>query len=414
MHFRVSPSKTAMYRLARCLIVIASLSIPSVAQATLGQALPVFLRGDDQFGAKLLLLAQSEAPKRNVIVSPLSLTVLFAALQDNLEDRSARSEIGNAFGWGEYPQLRIPSRMLLAAFEPRPQTSALKTRRRGVLSAPSPGGAWISNLLQYRGKDTFSKQFTASAEKYFGIKLVSVGAHRPTTTNFKDATGIRLPTLFYKNDFLVNSDAHLQTAWSGNTFSMSRAHRGTFRTAAGDAKQVDMLDSELGNYSYAKTDSFEAAALPCDEAYMVVVLPAPGKSVQDLERLLETTPDAVGTALREETGIVTIPTFHFRFEAALRQYLAQMGVKKVFDGLGPIVRIPQSHLTEVFQRTDIQVDKEGILASAETVIGGVYGGIVNRQAVFQMDVNRPFVFLIRDRATNALMFIGTVQDPSQR
>jgi len=67
----------------------------------------------------------------------------------------------------------------------------------------------------------------------------------------------------------------------------------------------------------------------------------------------------------------------------------------------------------VSQKTDIQVNKEGIQADAEAVVGAIYGGIMGAQNAFRMELNRPFVFLIRDRTTNALLFIGVVADPAQ-
>ena len=90
-----------------------------------------------------------------------------------------------------------------------------------------------------------------------------------------------------------------------------------------------------------------------------------------------------------------------------------MGIKKPFEDLGDLTRIPNSHLTEVAQKTDIQVDQNGVRASAESVVGAIYGGIGTAQNHFHLELNRPFVFLIRDRTTNALMFLGVVADPSK-
>jgi len=216
-----------------------------------------------------------------------------------------------------------------------------------------------------------------------------------------------------QNDVLISSGSHLQTAWSGNTFSMSIPRKADFRTASGELKRVEMLDSELETYLYAKTDTFEAVALPCDSAYMIAALPAPGQSVHDVERLLAEAPDSVDTALKKQLGVITMPTFHFQFEANLRQQMEQMGIRGAFEDLGSIIKIPKSHFTQVSQKTDIQVNKEGIQADAEAVVGAIYGGIMGAQNAFRMELNRPFVFLIRDRTTTALLFIGVVADPAQ-
>ncbi len=77
-----------------------------------------------------------------------------------------------------------------------------------------------------------------------------------------------------------------------------------------------------------------------------------------------------------------------------------------------MIRIPGSFLTEVAQEIDLQVDKEGIRASAETVAGAFYGGIMSGTP-FKMQIDRPFLFLVRDNNTNALLFMGAVMDPTQ-
>lgn len=66
---------------------------------------------------------------------------------------------------------------------------------------------------------------------------------------------------------------------------MSRPREAGFTTASGELKQVEMLDSELSGYLYAKTEAFEAVVLPCNNAYMLAVLPGPGKSVRHVETL---------------------------------------------------------------------------------------------------------------------------------
>jgi len=63
-----------------------------------------------------------------------------------------------------------------------------------------------------------------------------------------------------------------------------------------------MITSEVGNYSHAVTDSFEAVVLPCNSAYMVAVLPAPGKDIHELERHLANSPETLDAALKRRRG----------------------------------------------------------------------------------------------------------------
>lgn len=403
--------------LTHVLVLVVLAPISCVAQGEPGQALPKLVRSNEMFGRRLLAIVQSDMPGKNVVLSPLSLTMLFADLRSSSEYGPVRSEIGKTFGWGEYPELSIPSRMLLAAFErpEQPSRPGENPRRHLPILRWKAEGTWISNSLFYQGKGTLSPEFVELSEKYFGLKFMSTASKRPVTNDLKSA-GHReelIPTLSGRDDVLIDSGTHLQTAWYGNTFSMSTAYKSAFQTASGDLNQVEMLDTELEYYFHAKTESFEAVSLPCNGAYMLAILPGPGESIHDLERLLSESPDAIDSALKKELGIVSLPMFRFKFEANLRPQLEQMGIREAFQNIGKIIQIPGSYLAHVSQRIDIQVDKQGIQANAETVAGAVYGGIMSGSSPFQMKLDRPFLFLIRDRTTNALLFLGVVEDPSQ-
>jgi serpin B len=404
--------------------------LPLNASDVAGQGLPNLVRANERFGRMLLEKVHRRDPEHNIVVSPISLTIILAAIQNSSQDRQLRKEIGDAFGWGRYPRLGIPARMLLAAFEEpeRPAPPGTGQTPKGMPehvlreSPASQEESWITNTFLFRSMDPgsdqdlrpFAQNFVDDASKNFGMKFVDTGAANPTANDLRGARKSvgALPQVSSKNDAWISSGAHLRTAWQGNTFSMSKPFTGEFRTAGGDKRQVEMITCEVSNYFHAVTDSFEAVVLPCNSAYMVAVLPAPGKDIHELERDLANSPETLDAALKKEIGIVTMPTFHFVSEGDLRPQIEQMGIRQVFQDLGPLVTIPGSHLTEVEQKVDLQVDKEGIRASAETVAGVVYRGIMEGTG-FKMKIDRPFLFLIRDKNTNALLFLGAVMDPSQ-
>ena len=174
-----------------------------------------------------------------------------------------------------------------------------------------------------------------------------------------------------------------------------------------------MLTSELEEYLYAKTNSFEAVALPCNCAYLVVLLPAPGRNLMDLEHELVQKPERLDAALKRRLGKIDLPPFRIRSEANYRPLLEKMGIRQIFKDLPGIVKIPNSYFDEINQKAGIEVDQEGIRADAETVGGGVLQGEIVASESFHMKLNRPFLFLVRDKTTNALLFIGAVMDPTQ-
>ena len=149
-----------------------------VGQERPGEELNTFIRGNERFGRMLLEQAHSNAPDRNVVLSPISLSIILAALQENTTDIKTCEEIAPVFGWSASANLKTPARMLLAAFEelgPLPAEPNMHQTGPPSLPPPDPEGAWISNILVYRGKDTLTSRFVESARKDFGISLSSTG-----------------------------------------------------------------------------------------------------------------------------------------------------------------------------------------------------------------------------------------------
>ena len=59
------------------------------------------------------------------------------------------------------------------------------------------------------------------------------------------------------------------------------------------------------------------------------------------------------------------------------------------------------------------LSEEGIKAAAVTAFGGkgAAGPLVNRM-IITIAINHPFLYLVRDKATGDIWFVGTVYDPT--
>jgi serpin B len=183
------------------------------------------------------------------------------------------------------------------------------------------------------------------------------------------------------------------------------------------------VDSVLEKLEYLKTDRFEAVALPCGRVSMIAVLPREGMKIHELEETLVDEPDAL-KSMKPSLGSVTIPIFTIRATMHLEGTLKAMGVKDIFENLEGVVRrdmrfgpkgsfdVPVAQVTDVGQAIDFTADKHGIHADAETVIGAIPAGLIMATDSFHLVLNRPFVFLVRENASGALLFAGALMDPS--
>jgi serpin B len=119
---------------------------------------------------------------------------------------------------------------------------------------------------------------------------------------------------------------------------------------------------------------------------------------------------------------LAMPRFSIGTRAELGQTLADLGMPLAFDPdradfTG--IHVPSSqtdaiHIHNVIHQANIDVDEKGTEAAAATAVGmdvgGCTGPLPGKELTLRLD--RPFLFLLRDVETGAVLFMGHVVDPS--
>jgi serpin B len=316
--------------------------------------------------------------------------------------------------------------MLMARFQkpkPRPASrlvpkTSLERNYFGYTRSGKPEEVWISGAFLYRSADSLSQDFIDRVKYDFGFAFRAVDERSPQSAVLANNwdSSLPIPDITNTNDFWITTFTHLRTSWAGNTFVGAKREPGEFKLSSGNVIKADFLKSEFAVYEYAHTDEYDAVSLPCNEASILLVLPAPDRSIEQLEEALAKEPVMGESSLARKEGDVQFPPFHFYFGANLRGALEKMGVHRVFSDPHTLLSMaPKKEggvLRGVAQKAQITVDEKGIRADAGTVAHGVFGGIMMPQNPFHLVLDRPFLFIVRDNATKALLFIGTVMDPT--
>jgi len=107
---------------------------------------------------------------------------------------------------------------------------------------------------------------------------------------------------------------------------------------------------------------------------------------------------------------VLLPKFKFKYEKYLNKYLQNLGMTDAF-GLADFSNLSDvpTLISFVKQNTFVDVNEEGTEAAAVTTIGFIETSAGGGTPTVHFD--KPFVFAIRERTTNTLLFIGTVYNP---
>jgi len=84
------------------------------------------------------------------------------------------------------------------------------------------------------------------------------------------------------------------------------------------------------------------------------------------------------------------------------------GERADFTRMSERALLDQLHISSVLQKAVVTVDEEGTEAAAVTVVEGM---IISTDAPFQFRADRPFLFVIRERASGTILFAGVFTEP---
>jgi hypothetical protein len=388
-----------------------------------------FLRTDKHIGLALLEAAHRSAPGRNMIVDAISVSVgLSIFSDDHFIDEKAHDELEQLTDWNQNGRVYPAVRMLLARFKPdekwkypRVKDEPLPPMLEEEAKADAPELS-LSAALLHRSTNPFGYIFGYTARQLgFSSRAVSGTASQQEvlTANWNSSTPLPDLAGHDEGDFWIVAATKLRTTWAGNTFVLSKVQHGDFHVSPDRAVSVEVLPSEIGYYDYAKTDEFEAVEIPGWLASVVFVLPSKTATVQQLEKDLANDASYVERRLNSREGQLYLTPFHFKCATDIKSALQQLGVRRLFE-FGALHLLdygaddPGARLTAIEQSSDVTIDRIGIKVDSGTAYAGVYGGIVGKSGQpFQMHLDRPFIFLIRDTVTGALLYAGAVIDPTQ-
>ena len=189
-----------------------------------------------------------------------------------------------------------------------------------------------------------------------------------------------------------------------------------FNLLDGGEVLVPMMSQQTSAFGYAEGDGYQAVELPYDgrEMSMVILLPDSGR-FDEFEAALDAgVVNAIAEALAYRFDVaLTMPRFEFESKFRLSEALSDMGMpiafveaEADFSGMNGEGRL---FIQDVVHKAFVAVDEAGTEAAAATA---VIVSIVSERQRVEVNVDRPFVFLIRDIETGTILFVGRVLSPS--
>jgi serine protease inhibitor len=106
-----------------------------------------------------------------------------------------------------------------------------------------------------------------------------------------------------------------------------------------------------------------------------------------------------------------LPRFKYGYKKTLKEVLSLMGMGIAFTDAADFSNISDLSLliNEVTHQAFIETNEEGTEAAAATIVD--VGVTSAGPEPLLIDINRPFIYIIRETTTNSILFMGRVTDP---
>ncbi|WNS43639.1 serpin family protein [Paenibacillus sp. MMS20-IR301] len=214
---------------------------------------------------------------------------------------------------------------------------------------------------------------------------------------------------------LVNA-LYFKGGWT-DVFPEAATAPASFYPPDGAAVQAMMMQRS-GLFQYTANEKWQAVKLSYGEGQMemVVILPDEKSSLQELAAQLASGGLSPDEGFAGTRGTLRLPRFTASYGTELKPALQQLGVKLAFDqDRGDFSQLADLdspiYFSKVIHKTYIDVNERGTEAAASTVIEMRAGSAPPAEAPFEMTVNRPFLFMIRDVQTRLVLFLGVIENP---
>jgi serpin B len=210
---------------------------------------------------------------------------------------------------------------------------------------------------------------------------------------------------------VIASSIYFEGIWE-NPFDSMQTKEEVFKIGASKNVKVPMMCILLPKkFNYSETSDLQILEMPYrwGDISCLVLLPK-GNSLDKLEKSLnQENLKKWRKMLREESVSVYFPKFKMEKIYKLKNDLIKMGVVRVFDvssDLAGITKAEKLFLTDAYHKSYIEMTEKGTIAGAGTTAPLAMG--IGR-FIFRAD--HPFVFIIQERKTGNILFIGRLINP---
>jgi len=282
-----------------------------------------------------------------------------------------------------------------------------------------------ANALWAEQNYEFLDEYFNVVEDYYGGKVTNLDFRgeteksRVTINNWvEDQTNNKIKDIIPRG--VITSDTRLvltnaiyfKGEWV-KQFDKDNTRERDFRKSPDETVRVDMMSlrGKEAEFNYAETDELQILEMPYDDEELSMIIMLPKEDFAEIDLDVEKLKLFKGM-LSERRVDVYLPKFKFETKYFMAKNLIEMGMPTAFsmnadfsgmNGKGNL------YISSVIHQAFVDVNEEGTEAAAATAVVVTEMSAEPSHPTFYAD--HPFVFMIQEKETGAILFMGKVVDP---
>jgi serpin B len=235
-------------------------------------------------------------------------------------------------------------------------------------------------------------------------------------TNDKIQNLIVLGVLDAATRLVLANAIYFKGKWAVS-FDSSATKNMPFYVQSDDSVTVPIMCLKGHEFGFMENSDNQCLEMPYagKDLSMFVILPKKRTSLNELEKsFTEENLTAWTRSIYKEKVLVFIPRFKALKSFMLNKVLYSMGMHDAFGGAADfsgMTGVKDLYISDVIHQAFIDVNEEGTEAAAATAVVMKRMGTLKAALPPTFRADHPFIFLIRDNHSGAILFMGRITDP---
>ncbi len=361
------------------------------------------------------LYSQYKSQEGNIFFSPYGISMAFAMAYEGARGKTAQ-EIENVFHFQKESTIRQPAfARIYNQLNQYDREYELRT----------------ANALWANKEYPFLEQYFNTIEKYYGGKATNLdfesdseGSRRTINGWIEKMTNNKIKdmapsgTITPDTGLVITNAIYFKGKWE-TQFKKEATREEDFRVTSERKVKVSMMRIKASDehlFNYGETEDLQCLEMDYigEDISMLILLPK-DDSLETLEQSLNAEVlQEIKRKMEEREVHIYFPRFKFETKYSMEDTFKKMGMEAPFEWPGAdfsgMDGTKLLYIEKVLHNAFVEANEEGTEAAAATFMSGGIGAMM-QSSIFRAD--HPFIFIIQDKTTGTILFLGRVSDPTK-